>query len=189
MSFSIFEGTLILKTIWWWYLEWWSSLIADFMAKTLSITFSNHRATKLNFRYRAIHNLLFRIIGDNAVTSSIRIAQVFSEYSIKTKTRAIWKVYGGMLRYIMNLAHYDAYFQINDDAKKCRFLSVTNNFIFSYISFKLLSDEVLLEECFAMDTLIKLFVSLISVNFLNFSRLFIFAWMIRSSVDLLIRDY
>ena len=58
-------------------------------------------------------------------------------------------------------------FQINDDTKKCRFLSVTNNFIFSYNSFKLLSDEVLLEECFAMDTLIKLFVSLISVNFLN----------------------
>ena len=42
-------------------------------------------------------------------------------------------------------------------------------------SFKLLSHEVLLEECFAMDTLIKCFVSLISVNFLNFSRLFIFA--------------
>ena len=52
---------------------------------------------------------------------------------------------------------------------------MTNNFIFSYISFKLLSHEVLLEDCFAMDTLIKLFVSLISVNFLNFSRLFIFA--------------
>ena len=68
------------------------------MAKTLSITFSNHRATKLNFRYRAIHNLLFRIIGDNAVTSSIRIAQVFSEL-VGIKSRAIWKVYGGMLRY------------------------------------------------------------------------------------------
>ena len=112
------------------------------------------------------------------MTSSIRIAQVFSEL-VGKKFRAIWKVYGGMLKYIIDcglyLAHYDAYFQINDDAKKCRYLSVTNNFIFSYILFKLLSYKVLLEECFAMDTLIKLFVSLISVNFLNFSRLFIFA--------------
>ena len=53
-------------------------------------------------------------IGDNAVTSSIRIAQVFSELVGKKKTRAIWKVYGGMLKYIINyalyLAHYDAYF-------------------------------------------------------------------------------
>ena len=84
-----------------------------------------------------------------------------------------------MLKYIINyalyLAHYDAYFQINDDAKKCRDLSVTNNFIFSYISFKLLSHEVLLEECFSRDIPIKLFVSLIRVNFLNISRLFIFA--------------
>ena len=84
-----------------------------------------------------------------------------------------------MLKYIINyalyLAHYDSYFQTNDDAKKCRYLSVANNFIFSHISFKLLSHEVLLEECFAMDTLTKLFVSLISVNFLNFSRLFMFA--------------
>ena len=48
---------------------------------------------------------------------------------------------------------------------KCRYLSVTNNFIFSHISFKLLSHEVLLEEYFTMDTLIKLFVSLISENF------------------------
>ena len=112
------------------------------------------------------------------MTSSIRIAQVFSEL-VGKKTRAIWKVYGGMLKYIINhalcFAHYDAYFQINGDAKKCRYLSVTNNFIFSHISFILLSHEVLLEECFAMDTLIKLFVSLISVIFLNFSRLFIFA--------------
>ena len=84
-----------------------------------------------------------------------------------------------MLEYIINhalyFAHYDPFFQINDDAKKCRYLSVTNNFIFSHISFILLSHEVLLEECFAMDTLIKLFVSLISVIFLNFSWLFIFA--------------
>ena len=52
-------------------------------------------------------------IGDNAVTSSIKIAQVFSEL-VGKKTRAIWKVYGGMLKYIINhalyLAHYDAYF-------------------------------------------------------------------------------
>ena len=114
------------------------------------------------------------------MTSSIRIAQVFSEL-VGKKTRAIWKVYEGMLKYTINYAlyllHYDAYFQINDATKKYRYLSVTNNFIFSYISFKLLSHEVLLEECFAMDTLLKLFVSLISVNFLNFSRLFIFAYM------------
>ena len=57
------------------------------------------------------------------------------------------------------------------DAKKCRYLSVTNNFIFSHISFRLHSHEVLLEECFAMDTLVKLFVSLFSVTFLNFSLL------------------
>ena len=89
------------------------------------------------------------------MTSSIRIAQVFSEL-VGKKTRAIWKVYGGMLKYIINhalyFAHYDAYFQINGDAKKCRYLSETNNFIYSHISFILLSHEVLLEECFAMDT-------------------------------------
>ena len=38
----------------------------------------------------------------------------------------------GMLKYIMNyglyLAHYDAYFHINDDAKWCRYLIVTNIF-------------------------------------------------------------
>ena len=63
---------------------------------------------------------------------------------------------------------------------------MTNNFIFSHIS-----HEVLLEECFAMDTLIKIFVSLISVNFLNFSLLVYFCLdeCIRSSVDLLLRDY
>ena len=67
------------------------------------------------------------------MTSSIRIAQVFSEL-VGKKTRAIWKVYGGMLKYIINytlyLAHYDAYFQINGDAKKCRYLSVTNDLNF-----------------------------------------------------------
>ena len=77
-------------------------------------------------------------------------------------TRTIWKVYEEMLKYIINyalyLAHYDAYFQINDDVKKCRDLSVANNFIFSHISFKLLSHEVLLEECFAMDTQNYLFL-------------------------------
>ena len=138
-------------------------------------------------------SIVCNTIGDNAVTSLIRIAQVFSKL-VGKKTRAIWKVYGGMLKYIINCAlylpHYDAYFQISDDAKKCRYLSVTNNFIFSYISFKLFSHEVLSEECFAMDTLIKSFVSLISVNFQNFSRLsFCLDERIRSSVDLLIRDY
>ena len=66
------------------------------------------------------------------MTSSIRIAQVFPELAGK-KTRAKWKVYGGKLKYIINsglyLAHYDEYFLINDDAKKCKYLSVTNNFI------------------------------------------------------------
>ena len=45
------------------------------------------------------------------------------------------KIYGEMLEYIINyalhLAHYDAYFHVNDDAKRCRYLGVTNNFIFS----------------------------------------------------------
>ena len=74
-------------------------------------------------------------IGDNAVTSSIRIAEVFPEL-VGKKTHALWKVYGGMLKYIINyafyLARYDAYFHINDDAKKCRYLSITNNFMFSH---------------------------------------------------------
>ena len=43
------------------------------------------------------------------MTSSIRIAKVFSEL-----TRTILKVYGEMLKYIINyalyLAHYDAHF-------------------------------------------------------------------------------
>ena len=110
------------------------------------------------------------------MTSSIRISQVFPEL-VGKKTRAVWTVYGGMLKYKINyalkLAHYDAYFHINDDAMKCRYLNVKNNFIFSLYSFKLLSHEVLLEECFAIVTLIQLFVSLISENFLNFSQLFI----------------
>ena len=51
-----------------------------------------------------------------------------------------------IISYALYLAHYDAYFQMNDDAKKCRYLSVTNNFIFSYISFKLLSHEALFKR-------------------------------------------
>ena len=46
------------------------------------------------------------------MTSSIRIAQVFSEL-VGKKTPALSKVHGGMLKYIINyalyLAHYDAY--------------------------------------------------------------------------------
>ena len=56
-------------------------------------------------------------------------------------------VNGGILKYRINyafyLARYDAYLHINDDAKKCRYLSVTNNLIFSHNLFKLLSHEVL----------------------------------------------
>ena len=37
--------------------------------------------------------------------------------------------------------HDDEYFQINDDAKKCKYLSVTKNFIFFHNSLKLLSHE------------------------------------------------
>ena len=80
------------------------------------------------------------------MTSSIRIAQVFPDL-VGKKTRALWKVYGGMLKYAINYALYisalNAYFHINDDAKKCRYLSVANNFIFSHKPFKLLPHEVL----------------------------------------------
>ena len=66
------------------------------------------------------------------MTSSIRIAQVFPEL-VGKKTHAI-----GMLKYITDyvlyLAHYDAYFLINDDVQKCRYRSVTNNYIFSHNS-------------------------------------------------------
>ena len=52
------------------------------------------------------------------MTSSIRTAQVFPEL-VSKKTRAILKVNGGKLKYIINyvlyLAQYDAYFHINDD--------------------------------------------------------------------------
>ena len=68
------------------------------------------------------------ILGRNAMTSSIRIALVFPEL-VGKKTHATLKVYVEMIKYIVNsalyLAHYDAYFHINDDAKKCRYLSVT----------------------------------------------------------------
>ena len=80
------------------------------------------------------------------MTSSIRIAQVFSDL-VGKKTRALWKVYGEMLKYITNyalyLAHYRAYFHINDDTRKCRYLCVTNNYIFPHNSFKWLSYEEL----------------------------------------------
>ena len=69
------------------------------------------------------------------MTSSIRIAQAFSDL-VSKETRALLKAYGEMLKCIINyalhLAHYRAYFHINDVAKKCRYLSVTNNFIFPH---------------------------------------------------------
>ena len=59
------------------------------------------------------------------MTSSIRIAQVFPKL-VGRKTHATLKVYRGMLKYMNNyslyLAHYDAYFHINDDAKKYWYL-------------------------------------------------------------------
>ena len=54
----------------------------------------------LSFRNFSYENRI-RSIGDNAVPSSIRIAQVFPEF-VGKKIRAIWKVYGGMLKYIIN---------------------------------------------------------------------------------------
>ena len=39
------------------------------------------------------------------MTSSIRIAQVFPGL-VGKKTRALWKVYGGMLKYVINYALY-----------------------------------------------------------------------------------
>ena len=62
------------------------------------------------------------------MTSSIRSAQIFPKL-VGQKTRATLNVYGGILKYIINYALYlplhDAYFYINDDAKKRRYLSVT----------------------------------------------------------------
>ena len=43
------------------------------------------------------------------MTSSIRIAQVFPHLVCK-KTRALWKVYKGMLKYVINYALYLAHF-------------------------------------------------------------------------------
>ena len=48
-------------------------------------------------------------IGDNEVTSSIRIAQVFPDL-VGKKTRALWKVYGGMFKYAINYALYLAHY-------------------------------------------------------------------------------
>ena len=61
------------------------------------------------------------------------------------KTHATLKVSGIMVKYIFNyalyLAHNDAYFHINDDAKKW-YLSDTNDFISSHNAFILLPQEV-----------------------------------------------
>ena len=58
---------------------------------------------EIDIKYTTFASYLhcFLSIGDNAVTSSIRIVQVFPEL-VGKKTRAIWKVYGGMLKYIIN---------------------------------------------------------------------------------------
>ena len=74
-------------------------------------------------------------IRDNAVTSSIRIAKVFPKL-VGKKTHLTLKVYMGMLQYMINyalyLAHYDAYFHINDDARKRRYL-VSQMLLYSLI--------------------------------------------------------
>ena len=53
-------------------------------------------------------------IGDNAVTSSIRLVQVFPKLVGKKDSRYM-EIYGGVLKYIINyalyFAHYDAYFK------------------------------------------------------------------------------
>ena len=49
------------------------------------------------------------VIGDNGVTSSIKIEQVFPDL-VGKKTRALWKVYGGMLKYVINYALYLAHY-------------------------------------------------------------------------------
>ena len=43
------------------------------------------------------------------MTSSIRIAQVFPDL-VGKKTRALWKVYGEMLKYAINYALYLAHY-------------------------------------------------------------------------------
>ena len=50
-----------------------------------------------NFFFQENQHIVTIFIGDNAMTSSIRIAQVFPEL-VGKKTRAIWKIYGGMLK-------------------------------------------------------------------------------------------
>ena len=59
--------------------------------------------------FLSISNLEHRI-GDNAVTSSIRIAQVFSDL-VGKKTRTLREVYGEMLKYIINYPLYLAYYR------------------------------------------------------------------------------
>ena len=44
------------------------------------------------------------------MTSSIRIAQVFPDL-VGRKTRALWKVYGEMLKYVINYALYLAHYK------------------------------------------------------------------------------
>ena len=43
------------------------------------------------------------------MTSSIRFAQVFPDL-VGKKTRALWKVYGGMLKYVIIYALYLAHY-------------------------------------------------------------------------------
>ena len=43
------------------------------------------------------------------MTSSIRIAQVFPDL-VGKKTHALWQVYGGILKYVINYALYLAHF-------------------------------------------------------------------------------
>ena len=58
-------------------------------------------ATLIRYSLFRVNYTGIKSIGDNAVTSSIRIVQVFPEL-VGKKTGAIWKVYGGMLKYIIN---------------------------------------------------------------------------------------
>ena len=80
---------------------------------------------------------MFHSIGENAGSD------VIDKYCIGIsrvgwqKTHATLKIYVEKVKYIINytlyLAHYDAYFHINDDAKKCRYLSITNKDLYSFI--------------------------------------------------------
>ena len=49
----------------------------------------------------------------------------------------------GNVNYGLYLAHYNAYSHIKDDVKKSRFLSVTNKFLLSRNSFRVLLNEQL----------------------------------------------